>query len=143
MGIACYDPVYGDPLDPVADTGTETGADACTVDTGVASGVESPTHDSDVQPIWDANCTGCHVGGAALGGLTLDAGYDALVGVSSGVNGVVYVSPSDPGQSLLWRKLTGTQSCLGDTGSQMPQGGVLTDGDLQTIYNWISSGAPR
>jgi hypothetical protein len=48
------------------------------------------------------------------------------------------VVPGDSEGSLLAQKLLGTQS----EGSLMPPGGKLPDEEIQTIIDWIASGAP-
>ena len=105
-------------------------------DTGSAA-VENPDYTADVQPIWDDACAVCHIG-AAQGGLALDQGAAALVGVpSTEAPDVVLVAPSDLDGSYLWLKLTGEQTA----GSAMPLGSALDDADLGTVQNWIEEGA--
>lgn len=115
-------------------------------DTGPVT-TETPTHDVDIQPLWDANCTdaGCHSDSDAAGGLSLVSGYDALVDVASpGGAELPLVSPGSSADSYLWHKLEGTQtSVTGGGGSQMPFGGTLTPDELTTIQAWIDGGAPR
>ena len=45
-------------------------------------------YDTDIQPLWNANCTSCH-GANGSGGLNLSTGqsYDNLVDVASSGNG--------------------------------------------------------
>ena len=52
----------------VRDMETDTDTDL------VIEGVEDPTHDIDIQPIWDAKCEDCHTP-YNEGGLSLENGY--------------------------------------------------------------------
>ena len=50
------------------------------------------------------------------------------------------VSPGDPTNSYLYRKITGS----GITGDRMPQGGpFLNDAQLKLVRDWIRRGAPN
>jgi len=50
------------------------------------------------------------------------------------------VTPSDPANSYLYRKITGA----GITGDRMPQGGpYLNDAQIKLIRDWIRRGAPN
>jgi len=50
------------------------------------------------------------------------------------------VTPSDPANSYLYRKITGA----GITGDRMPQGGpYLSDAQIKLIRDWIRRGAPN
>ena len=50
------------------------------------------------------------------------------------------VTPGDPANSYLYRKITGT----GITGDRMPQGGpYLNDAQLKLVRDWIRRGAPN
>lgn len=84
-------------------------------------------------------CLGCHIG-AAQGGLALEDGHSALVGVQSSI-GVNLVTAGDLDESYLWHKLSHTHLDVGGTGEQMPQSGAITAGELDTIEAWIVSGA--
>jgi hypothetical protein len=99
------------------------------------------THDTDIQPIWNANCTGCH---PSSGGLSLTGGFSALVNVASGQSSRDRVEPCLTGDSYLWHKLNGTQSSVGGSGGQMPNGSpALSASDLSKIETWINEGAPQ
>ncbi|MBM3319999.1 MAG: hypothetical protein FJY73_04920 [Candidatus Eisenbacteria bacterium] len=111
------------------------------VDPGNTNGNGNPapavSYREDVQPIWNANCAGCH---GTSGGLTLVGGNSrsALVGVVSvGYAPEVRVVPGDPGRSVLYQKLLGNP----DFGQRMPAGGALGGEDLETIRAWIAEGA--
>ena len=50
------------------------------------------------------------------------------------------ITPSDPSNSYLYRKVIGS----GITGDRMPQGGpFLTDAQIKLIRDWIRRGAPN
>ena len=79
-----------------------------------------------IQPIFNANCTGCHGGS---GGLTLDS-YSNLIA------GNVLISENSA-ESLIIQKLRGTAS-----GAQMPKNAaVLSESTINLIATWIDEGA--
>jgi hypothetical protein len=67
--------------------------------------------------------------------------YAALVNVTSvQMPALKRVTPLDPANSYVYRKVTGT----GITGERMPQGGApLTEAQLALLRNWILRGAPN
>ena len=75
-------------------------------------------YETEIQPIFNANCIGCHGG---PGGLTLTS-YSDLMG-----NDVVI--PGNSAESQLIRKLRGTAS-----GSQMPKNQYPLDEATITLY---------
>jgi methionine-rich copper-binding protein CopC len=89
-------------------------------------------------------CTKCHIGAGAPEGLQLDAAhsYAALVGVQSAEQGAVLrVSPGDPANSYIIRKLEGV---AGISGGQMPLGGpYLPQSTIDVISQWITNGAQK
>lgn len=101
----------------------------------------SPSFSEAVNPIFTAKgCTtgNCHGGGQ--GGLMLtasaSANYANLVGVQSSNPSFLLVEPGDAQDSYLVIKVEGR------AGSRMPIGGTpLSDNQIQTIRNWIDSGA--
>lgn len=121
----CYDPLFGEAV----------GGDG--EDTEVATGFPA-----DVQAVFSTSCagSGCHWGGSMAP--KLSDGYDAVVGVASGV-GANYIEPSDAGGSYLLAKVKGTQADLGGGGNQMPIGSTLSEADIATLTAWIDAGAPR
>ncbi|CAN5918868.1 hypothetical protein BH11MYX4_BH11MYX4_04300 [soil metagenome] len=114
---------------------------------------------SDVLPLLVTSCAfgACH--GAAKGannGVFLGAKgapNDAaairagLVGRPSTQSSLPYVTPSNPSQSYLFRKLTDLCGlpCDGDRcGQRMPRGGdPLDEASLATVRAWIAQGAPE
>ena len=87
---------------------------------------------------------GCHLGPASLAqeGLVLSGdAYDSIVGVRSNQNpSISRVTPGDPANSYLWRKITPGQPIVGD---RMPQTGSTTAVQRQLVTDWIARGAPR
>ncbi|AKJ04055.1 hypothetical protein ATI61_101849 [Archangium gephyra] len=107
--------------------------------------VAVPQYARDIQPLWDAQCTNCHSSPRGLD-LRSDKSYASLVntagtgGYPSGCGGTTRVVPSDPNNSLLVKKLSGT-AC----GGRMPQGNAgyfdNNPGQLIRIRSWILAGA--
>lgn len=84
----------------------------------------------DVLPILDVNCKNCH---GTMGGWD-GSTYESVM--TSGINAPVIV-PGDVENSLLAQKLLDIQA----TGSKMPPSEELTDEEIQTIIDWIATGA--
>ncbi len=93
---------------------------------------------TQIQPLFNSYCTGCHGGS---GGLTLSAGvaYGNLVSVPpSAPVPVNRVEPGDASQSFLFWKL----NCANPgSGSRMPIGGTLSPEEQAMIRDWINQGA--
>ena len=87
---------------------------------------------ADILPIFKAKCIVCH---GKLGGWD-GSNYDAAM--SSGDHAPV-ILPGDAAGSLLAQKLLGTQT----VGEIMPPAGKLSDDEIQTILQWIESGAQK
>jgi len=150
-------------LDVVADTGsgsyfantasaTVNGATRIDVTLGVISSgggddlsgiAETPNvnYETQIQPIWTAQCAGCHndVGGSA--GLTLAAGesYAALVNVSSAqVGGMLLVQPGAADLSYLFEKINHN---VPQVGVRMRPGSIMDPAQQALIRDWINQGA--
>src|SRR5438874_12804995 len=97
---------------------------------------------ADVHAIFAKSCTACHVGGN-LAGLSLDTYQTALKGGSIAGGGVVngaVIKPGNAAGSYLYQAVAGKQT----VGAPMPLGRApLPQKDIQTIYNWIQSGAKK
>lgn len=98
---------------------------------------------ADVQPIFDASCTGnaCHGGIMPAENLDLTAGvaHGELVGIPAGQCGDrLRVAPGNPDASYLIAKLRGVDLC---SGTRMPKTGSLPASQIQTIADWIAQGA--
>lgn len=122
-------------------------------DAGCAS---APTFADVDAAIFSVGCSGpinCHGGGSHLlgGGLALtDPGtYDMLVGAASSADPTIErVAPSDPGASLLYRKLVNDLPADGSLGGPMPSGeGILWHelpaDQIELVRCWIATGASR
>jgi mono/diheme cytochrome c family protein len=84
---------------------------------------------SDVQPIFQSNCVGCHSGGGSSAGLDLSS-YDSVM-KGSGRGPVVSAGSADSSRLVL----------MVESG-QMPRGGPkLSSDQIQKIKDWINSGA--
>jgi Leucine-rich repeat (LRR) protein len=87
-------------------------------------------YNTEIQTIFNANCTSCHInGGAYQQGLDLSS-YDSLMAGSN--NGAVIV-PGDHANSLLWQKVNS-----GDMPQNNPD---LTSDEVDLIAQWIDEGA--
>ena len=108
--------------------------------------VATPSFADDIQPIFTRRCSigGCHSLATAQAGLTLAAGasYGSLVGVQSRLRPqFVRVAPSDPANSWLIRMI-GSDPALRFGHQRMPLASTpLTANQIQTITNWIATGA--
>ena len=136
------------PAAPFPDCGSDPTADVLGCDSFSPCPSGSISHATDIQPIWNANCIGCHVPGGVgvlFGGLDLSGNaFDDLVGVASGQSPLLRVQAGSPNDSYLWHKLNGTQASVGGTGGSMPAGVMATPLDpatLALIEQWILQGA--
>ena len=92
-----------------------------------------------LQPVFDANCVGCH-GATPNGGLDLRAPTSRanLVGILSPTYGVARVVRFQPESSVLYDKVSGG----GTYGSRMPLGlPALAPAVVESIRVWIAEGA--
>ncbi len=78
---------------------------------------------TDIQPIFDNKCNGCH---PPAGGLDLTAGnaYESI-------NKTPYVDVSNPGSSTIYTVPAPTAS----------HGGTYSPGEAATVLQWIEQGA--
>lgn len=100
---------------------------------------------TQVQEIFNARCSGCHIGGTS-GGLSLSAGsaLGNLVNVPSNnaAAGIPRITPGNPAASFLFRKINCT-ALPGVYGLRMPRNGPphLTAEQQAVIMDWIREGA--
>jgi hypothetical protein len=98
---------------------------------------------TQVQPLFNAYCIVCHTAGGSADFMPLTSGvsYGNLVNVASTmtVGGGLRVAPSDPTNSVLWKRVSG--SGLDASDAQMPPGFALPGADQITIQSWIGQGA--
>ena len=81
---------------------------------------------SDIQIIFDNNCTQCHYQGSGL--ISYESYQDVIFGDSVG---------SESSSSSLYDRITREESEPGD----MPPAGSLTDQQIELIESWINAGA--
>lgn len=110
--------------------------------TTIFSVLFSQTYQSEIQPIWDNNCTSsCHISSSINGGLNLSSStsYSELVNVASqGWPAFMRVKPGDSMNSVLHQKIVGNSQF----GERMPKGGGnLAQADEEKIKKWIDEGA--
>jgi cytochrome c5 len=91
------------------------------------------TFSGQVAPIFQAKCQMCHNSSTHLAGWD-SSSYETVV--TSGDNGPVVIA-GDVKNSLL------AQLVQGINGKTMPPQGGLSQEDIQTILDWITSGAPN
>ena len=95
--------------------------------------------------VFTPTCTklGCHdlIGRQSDQVLTAAQSYSQIVNHPSvEMPGLSRVTPLDPANSYLYRKITGA----GITGDRMPQGGpYLNDAQTKLVRDWIRRGAPN
>lgn len=94
---------------------------------------EAISYQSDVQPIFNSNCTSCH-GSSGNVRLTSFSALMSSVGTNYGNNVVV---AGDADASGLVDKIEPNPQ----HGTRMPIGGTLTTTEIQTIRTWINEGA--
>lgn len=104
---------------------------------------------TQIQPIFNNHCSGCHIGGSS-GGLSLAIGsaHANLVGVAAnnGNAGIPRVTAGNPATSFLFRKLncTGLNGLAGTPfGLRMPRNGppYLSAAQQALVHDWIREGA--
>ncbi|MDX2472299.1 MAG: hypothetical protein QNL91_01185 [Candidatus Krumholzibacteria bacterium] len=94
---------------------------------------------ADLQPVFNATCTGCH-GAGGFGGLdlTTDVAWANLLGVESmGYAPRQRVVSGNPDESVLYLKINGDPS----VGGRMPQGVPLDVDTIELFRVWIVQGA--
>ena len=91
------------------------------------------------QDIFNVSCafSGCHVSGSQSPNLSGNA-YSIIVNKQSST-GMNYITPSDPGNSYLLKKVLGSS---GINGSRMPlNGSALSQEKIDLLTQWIQAGA--
>ena len=87
-------------------------------------------YNSQIQPIFNNNCTICHMYGNASGGSTLTSYSEVMTNSNSGAS----VVPGDHANSLLWQRV--------NNGSMPPQNNPdLSADQINLIAQWIDQGA--
>ena len=90
-------------------------------------------YDEEIQPIFNASCTSCHGGQS---GVTLTS-YDATMNSVGDQYQTEIVVPGEPDNSPLVDKIEPAPQF----GTRMPQGGSLSDEQINLIRQWITEGA--
>jgi ankyrin repeat protein len=85
----------------------------------------------DVQPIFRANCYGCHGPSQQMGGFRLDRRSGAMRGGT-----IAVIAPGASSGSRLYQRLIGNEY-----GPKMPLTGSLTAAQIETIKEWLDQGA--
>ena len=94
----------------------------------ISSLLLSVDYQTQIQPIFDNNCGGCHLSNSA-GGLNL-SNYNNTMSSGAVVSG-------DAENSSLYDRITRAESEPGD----MPPSGSLSQSDIDLIAQWINEGA--
>ena len=87
-------------------------------------------YNTEIQTIFNANCTSCHMYGNASGGLSLTSYSGVMTNSNSGAS----VVPEDHANSLLWQRVNS---------GEMPAGNNpdLSSDEINLIAQWIDEGA--
>ena len=90
------------------------------------------SYTNQIQPIFNSNCTGCHMGGGAA---TLNlTDYNGMM--AGGVSGLVVIS-GDHYNSDLYNRITLPEGAAGS----MPPNDPLSQEEINLIADWINEGA--
>ena len=130
----------------VGATGGTTGTTGGTTGTGGSSDM-IPPDDPCVATVFQTNaCVACHSAALSSGGLNLDGGnlgarlsmtkamYKDVANMAACVPNALIIDPVTPANSILLKKVAGTQAC----GDKMPQGTGLSGDNLKCITDWIN-----
>lgn len=129
---------------------SSTGTTLASITLGVAS--TPKTLASDVYPILDTKCRGCHTGTAngnldfSSYAITASANPTGLIGIPSYLCSPTFrVSPGDPRptSNVLINKIQASNIQPPCNGNPMPPPGsqALTTQEIQTIIDWVAGGA--
>ena len=91
----------------------------------------APVYATDIAPLLEKNCAGCHNAQAATSGYDMSSTEKIVAGGNKGAA----ITPGNAKTSLLYRYLIGAQQPV------MPLGGKLTSAQINTVKRWIDSGA--
>ncbi|MCO4743992.1 MAG: hypothetical protein KC912_04335 [Proteobacteria bacterium] len=106
------------------------------------AGDDTLSFEADIAPIVQQQCSGCHAGAEAEGGLDLSASpYDVLQNQESNQSDLALIEPGDALYSYLWHKVNGTQALAEGSGTSMPLGWWLAPEEIDRIGDWIDEGA--
>jgi mono/diheme cytochrome c family protein len=92
-----------------------------------------PSYATDVQPVFDHSCVGCHGAASPSGSYSLASRAGAL---GPGSDSIPNVIAGRADSSKLYRRLTGIET------PRMPLGGAALDTvSTGTVRNWVNKGA--
>ena len=105
--------------------------------------------ETDILPIFDAYCAGCHDAlapslGLTLSGLEPSIVHTTLVTQTAAETRMSLIASGDPSRSWLFRKVTGSfdgVSCTGCKTPMPPAGAKLSDAEVERLRAWIVAGA--
>lgn len=103
---------------------------------GPDDGRDPVSYSLQIQPVFDANCVGCH-------GIDGNAGLDLrpsmsranLVGIAAQASAGIRVTPGNSTTSVIYNRLTGNGLGV------MPPDGSLVSSTLDLFSRWIDEGA--
>jgi PKD repeat protein len=98
-------------------------------------------YQTQIQPIWNAQCAGCHAVGGGSAGLTLGGSNSHLNVVnvpSTQVGGLMLVLPGNAAQSYLFQKINQAQP---QVGIRMRPGSAMSLQQQALVRDWINQGA--
>ncbi|MCA9588024.1 MAG: hypothetical protein KC657_22025 [Myxococcales bacterium] len=98
-----------------------------------------PFTTATLQAYFSSRCSPCHTSSTS-GGLSLNDFQTTTINVPAvGLPSMARITPGDPSQSYLVRKIEGTHRDVGGTGGQMPLGGpALAAGDIDLIKRYVT-----
>ena len=95
---------------------------------------QSISYFTQIRPILQASCQGCHQPAKSQGDYVMTA-FDAMV--AGGESGEVAIEPGDPSASFLMTRITPV-----DGEAEMPpEGPPLADAEIDLIRRWVEQGA--
>jgi hypothetical protein len=109
------------------------------------SGTTAVSYSTNITPILSI-CNGCHSGGAYTPGpysysFWTNAGTKTTQAGGDCSAGKLFISPGNPGGSLIYQRMNGQAVSGCSVSDQMPQGGPYNAANITTMYNWILQGA--
>ncbi|RCL88966.1 T9SS C-terminal target domain-containing protein [bacterium] len=84
---------------------------------------------TDIQPIFNSYCSGCHTGGGSSGGQDLSSYSSLMLGGNSGPT----IIPGDSQNSILWKRIS--------DGSMPPSSNDVPLTKVEIVAKWINEGA--
>ncbi len=132
----------------VSDGSAQSEADTVTITATAPAPQPAYSFARDIQPIFDASCTVCHIAGGAASflPLTSDTAYGNLVNQPSTRTGTppsgTLVLPGNSASSILYQRISGVGLPAGEN-PMPPSANRLSTEEQTLIKNWIDSGAAQ